>query len=86
MKCCHLFTCDFEKSIKLSVNEFDLTFGFCVSLRCFTWLCGLKQIHIKLQTLQDKEVFLSSERNIRRRVASAQGKRFAESYENERIL
>ena len=60
-----LLACVFEKFIKVSVNEFDMNPLYCVSLPGYTWQCGLKYTGIILQTLQDKDLFLLLENNIR---------------------
>ena len=60
-----LLGCVFEKFIKVSVNEFGVIRLYCVSLPGYTWQCGLKYTDIKLQTLQDKDMILLSENNIR---------------------
>ena len=60
-----LLTCVFEKYIKVSINEFDINPLYCVSLPGYTWQCGLKYTGINLQTLQDKDLILTLENNIR---------------------
>ena len=56
-----LLACVFEKFIKVSVNEFGINPLYCVSLPGYTWLCGLKYTGINLQTLQDKDDFVTRE-------------------------
>ena len=46
---------------------------FCVSLPCYTWQCGLNYSDKKLQTLQDQDMILLFENNIRGRISSAMG-------------
>ena len=65
-----LLACVFEKFIKVSVNEFDINPLFCVSLPGFTWQCGLKYTEINLQTLQEKDMILLLENNIRGGISS----------------
>ena len=63
----------FEKFIKVSVNVFDINPLYCVSLPGYTWQCGLKYTGINLQTLQDKDMFLLLENNIRGGISSVMG-------------
>ena len=60
-----LLACVFEKFIKVSVNDFGINPLYCVSLPGYTWQCGLKNTGINLQTLQDKDMILLLENNIR---------------------
>ena len=57
--------CVFEKFIKVSFNEFGINPLYCVSLPGYTWECGLKYTGINLQILQDKDLILTLENNIR---------------------
>ena len=81
-----LLTCVFEKFIKVSVNEFDINPLYCVSLPGYTWQCGLKYTGINLQTLQDKDMILLLENNIRGGISSVMGDRYIKSDENKKIL
>ena len=81
-----LLACVFEKFIKVSVNEFDINPMYCVSLPGYTWQCGLKYTGIKLQTLQDKDMILLLENNIRGGISSVMGDRYIKSDENKKIL
>ena len=76
----------FEKFIKVSVNEFKNNPLYCVSLPGYTWECGLKYTGINLQTLQDKDLILTLENNIRGGISSAMGDRYVKSNENKKIL
>ena len=76
----------FEKYIKISVNEFGYNLPYCVSLLGYTWQCGLKYTDIKLQTLQDKDMILILENNIRGGISSVMGDRYVKSNENIKIL
>ena len=58
-------TCLLEKFIKVSSNEIDISSLNCGSLPSFTWLWGLKYTGIVLQILQDKDLILLHENNIR---------------------
>ena len=68
-----LLACVFEKFIKVSYNEFKINPLYCVSLPGYTWQCGLKYTGINLQTLQDKDMILLLENNIRGGVSSVMG-------------
>ena len=78
--------CVFEKIMKVSINEFDINPPFCVSLPGYTWQCGLKYTGINLQTLQDKDLILTLENNIRGGISSVMGDRYAKSDENKKSL
>ena len=81
-----LLACVFEKFIKVSVYEFGINPFYCVSLPGYTWQCGLKYTGINLQTLQDKDMILFSENNIRGGISSVMGDRFIKSDDNKKIL
>ena len=81
-----LLTCVFEKFIKVSVNEFGINPLYCVSLPGYTWQCGLKYTGINLQTLQDQDMILLLENNIRGGISSVMGDRYVKSDENKKIL
>ena len=81
-----LLACVFEKFIKVSVGEFDINPLYCVSLPGYTWQCGLKYTGINLQTLQDKDMILLLENNIRGGISSVMGDRYVRSDENKKIL
>ena len=81
-----LLACVFEKFIKISVNQYDINPLYCVSLPGYTWLCGLKYTGIKLQTLQDKDMILLLENNIRGSISSVMGDRYIKSDENGKVL
>ena len=59
---------------------------YCVSLPGYTWECGLKNKGINLQTLQDKDLILTLENNIRGGVSSVMGDRYVKSDENKKII
>ena len=73
----------FEKFIKASVNDFDINPLNCVSLPVYTWQCCLKYTDVKLQTLQDKDMILLLENNIRGCMSSVMGDRHVESEEKK---
>ena len=81
-----LLACVFEKFIKVSVNEFGINPLYCVSLPGYTWQCGLKYTGINLQTLQDKDMILLLENNIRGGISSIMGDRYIKSGRNKKIL
>ena len=81
-----LLACVFEKFIKVSVNAFDINPLYCVSLPGYTWECGLKNTGKKLQTLQDKDMILTLENNIRGGISSVMGNRYVKSDKNKKII
>ena len=81
-----LLACVFEKFIKVSVNEFGINPLYCVSLPGYTWQCGLNYTGINLQTLQDKDMILLLENNIRGGISSVMGDRYIKSDKNKKIL
>ena len=81
-----LLTCVFEKLIEVSVNEFVINPLICVSLPGYTWECGLKYTGINLQTLQDKDLFLTLENNILGGISAVMGDRYIISDETKKIL
>ena len=81
-----LLACVFEKFIKISINQYDINPLYCVSLPGYTWQCGLKYTGINLQTLQDKDMILLLENNIRGGISSVMGDRYIKSYDNKKIL
>ena len=76
----------FEKFIKVSFEEYKINPLYCVSLPGFTYQCALKYTDIKLQTLQDKDLILLIENNIRGGISSVMGDRYVKSDENKKIL
>ena len=81
-----LLACVFEKFIKISVNHYDINPLYCVSLPGYTWQCGLKYTGINLQTLQDKDMILLLENNIRGGISSVMGDRYVESNGEKKIM
>ena len=76
----------FEKFIKISVEEYGINPLYCMSLPGYTWQCGMKYTNINLQTLQDKDMILLLENNIRGGISSVMGNRYIKSGENKKIL
>ena len=81
-----LLACVFEKFIKVSINEFDINPLYCVILPGYTWQCGLKYTGINLETLQDKDMILILEINIRGGISSVMGDRYVKLSEMKNIL
>ena len=81
-----LLACVFEKFIKVSVNEFHIDPLYCVFLPGYTWQCGLRYTGINLQTLQDKDMIMLLENNIRGGISSVMGDRYVKSSDNKKIL
>ena len=57
-----------------------------MSLPGYTWQCGMKYTDINLQTLQDKDMILFLENNIRGGISSVMGDRYIKSDKNEKIF
>ena len=81
-----LLACVFEKFLKVSVIEYDINPLYCVSVPGYTWQCGLKCTGINLQTLQDKDMILFLENNIRDGISSVMGDRYVKSDKNKKII
>ena len=76
----------FEKNIKISIEEHGINPLYCVGLPGYFWQCGLKYTDVKLQTLQDKDMILLLEINIRAGIISVMGDRCVQSDKNKDIL
>ena len=76
----------FEKFIKISVEEYGINPLYCVSLPGYTWQCGMKYTDINLQTIQDKDMILLLENNIRGGISSVMGDRYIKSDKNKKNL
>ena len=76
----------FEKFVKVTTKEYKINPLYCVSLPGYTYQCALKYTDIKLQTLQDKDMILLIENNIRGGISSVMGDRYVKSDENKKIL
>ena len=75
-----------EKFVEVSFEEYGINPQYCVSLPGYTYQCALKYTNIKLQTLQDKDLILLIENNIRGGISSVMGDRYVKSDENNKIL
>ena len=76
----------FEIFIKISIEEYGINPLYCVSLPGYTVQCGMKYTDIKLQTLQDRDMILLLENNIRGGISSVMGDRYVQSDENKKVL
>ena len=65
----------FEKFIKVSNNEVDVSPFYSVSLPGYTWQCGLKYTDKKLPKLQDEDMILLLENIIKGGISSVMGDR-----------
>ena len=72
-----------EKFLKVSFEEYGINPVYCVSLPSYTYQCALKNTDIKLQTLQDKDMILLRENNIRGGIPSVMGDRYVKSEEKK---
>ena len=73
-----------EKFRKLSFKELGINPLYVLSLPGYTWQCGLKNTNIKLQTLQDKDLILTLENNLRGGMSSIMGNRYVKSDEKKK--
>ena len=78
-----MFLKNLEKYLPKNIKLFPL---YCVSLPGYTYQCALKYTDIKLQTLQDNDLILLIENNIRGGISSIMGDRYVKSDENKKIL
>ena len=76
----------FEKFVKVSTKEYRINPLHSVSLPGYTYQCALKYTDIKLQTLQDKDLILLIENNIRGGISSVMSDRYVKSDENKNII
>ena len=70
----------------MSFEEYKINPLYCISLPGYTYQCALKYTNIKLQTIQDKDLILLIENNIRGGISSVLGDRYVKSDENKKIL
>ena len=76
----------FEKFIKVSFNEFGNIPIYCVSLPGYTCRFGSNYTGVNLQTLQDKDMILLLQINIRDGISTVMGDRYVKSDGNKKIL
>ena len=78
-----LLACVFEKFIKVSINDSGINLLYCVRSAGYTWQCGLKYTRTNLQTLQDKDLILKLENNIRGGISSVMGNWYVKTDDNK---
>ena len=76
----------FEKFIKVSINEFDINPLFSLSLPGCKWQCGFNYTDNKLQTLQDRDMFILPENNIHGGLSSVMGDTDIKSNDRKKLL
>ena len=76
----------FEKFVKVSSKEYSINPLYCVSLPGYTYQCALKNTDITLQTLQDNDLIIFIEINMRGGISCVMGDRYVKSDENKKIL
>ena len=74
-----------EKFVEVSLKEYGINPLYCVSLSGYTYQCALTYTVIKLQFLQDEDLILLLENNIRGGISSVMGDRYVKSDENKRF-
>ena len=74
-----------EKFVKVSFEDYGFNPLHCVRLPGYTYHCALKYTDIILQTLQDKDLILLIENNIRGGISSVMGDRYVKSVEKKKI-
>ena len=79
-----MLACVFEKFVKVLVKEFGINPLYCVSLPGYTWQGSLKNFDIELQTLQDEDVILLCENNVRGGMSSIMSNRYVKSDGNKK--
>ena len=77
---------DCEKFIKVSIKKYGIDPLFCVFVCSYTYQCRLKCTGINLKTLQEKDMILLIENNIRGGVGDVMGDRYVKSDENEKFF
>ena len=65
-----------EKFVKTSTEEYGLNLLYSMSLPSYTYQCALNYTNIKVQTLQDKDMFLLIENSIRGGISSVMADRY----------
>ena len=73
----------FEKFNEVSTKGYGNNLLYCVSLHGYTIQCALKKTDNEVKTLQDKDLILTSENNLRGGVSSIMGDRKVKSDENK---
>ena len=75
-----------ENFVKVSFEENGINPLYCVSLPGYAYQCAFKYTDKKLQTLQDEDLTLLLENNVRGGISSVMGDRYVKSDENKKIL
>ena len=75
-----------EKFLKVSLEDYGINPLYFVCLPSYTYQCALNYTNKKLQTLQDKDMILLKEDNIRGGISSVMCDRYVKSDENKKIL
>ena len=75
-----------ERIVIVSFEEYGFNPLYCISLPWYTYQFALKYTDIKLQTLQNKDMILLIENDIRGGISSVMGDRYVKSDENKKIL
>ena len=76
----------FENFIEKSTQEYGINPLYSYSAPGYTWKAGLKLTNIKLDFINDKELLLLLEDNIRGGISSVMGDRYIESNPNKKII
>ena len=76
----------FENFFKVSTEEYLSNPLYSVSIPGYTYQCTLNYTDIKLQTLQDKDLFLLLENNIRGCIGSFMVDRYVKSDQNKKMI
>ena len=76
----------FENFVETSTLMYGINPLYSYSLPGYTWKAGLKLTKIKLDFINDKQLLLLLENNIRGGISSVMGPRFIESNENTKLL
>ena len=75
-----------EKFVKVSTEDYGINPLYCVSLPGYNYQCALKYTYIKLQTLQDEDLILCLENNIKGCLNFVMRDRYVKSDENKKII
>ena len=76
----------FEKLVKVSTEEYGINPLYCISPPGYTYQCAMKYTDIKLQTLQDKDLILLLENNIRGGISSVMSDGYVKTDDNKKII
>ena len=76
----------FEKFVKVPAEEYGMKPLYCISLPGSTYQCALKYTDIKVKTLQDEDLILLLENNIRGGLSGVMGNRYVKSDQNKKMI